>query len=140
MYHSENLNQDLETLTEKTFYFCVGATSSIVENTQENLQKLSNNAQKTVEELIRIGEDACDHSPEINFPEVKFPEVDFPEINFPDFQTKDYVSQSLKNRLFVLVKGDKNLAQRLIDLQKQKNPGHAEKWYWEKVIYDLERH
>ena len=140
MNHSENLKQNLENLTEKTFYFCLGATSSIIENTQENLQKLSENAQKTVEELIKIGEDTCDNSPEISFPKVHFPEVDFPEINFPEFKTQDYVSQSLKSRLFVLVKGDKNLAQRLITLQKQKNPDHPEKWYWEKVIYELQRH
>ncbi|MGK7883816.1 MAG: hypothetical protein AB4057_04210 [Crocosphaera sp.] len=140
MNHSENLKQGLENLSEKTFYFCLGATSSIVENTQDNLQKLSKNAQKTVEELIKIGEDTCDNSPKINFPEVNFSEVDFPEINLPNFNNKDYVSKSLKTRLFVLVRGDKNLAERLIALQKQQNPGHPEKWYWEKVIYDLKRH
>lgn len=123
--NSDNLKQDLETLTQKTFYFCLGATSSIVQNTQENLQELSKNAQKTVEELIKKGEDVCYNSP---------------EINFDNFQNKDYVNIGLKTRLFMLVKGDKDLAERLINLQKRKNPGHREEWYWEKVIYDLERH
>ncbi|MDJ0662694.1 MAG: hypothetical protein QNJ42_24895 [Crocosphaera sp.] len=123
--NSDNLKQDLETLTQKTFYFCLGATSSIVQNTQENLQELSQNAQKTVEELIKKGEDVCYNSP---------------EINFDNFQNKDHVNIGLKTRLFMLVKGDKDLAERLINLQKRKNPGHREEWYWEKVIYDLERH
>ena len=125
MNYSDNLRQDVENLTQKTFYFCLGATSSIVQNTQENLQQLSKNAQKTVEELIQRGENTCDNSP---------------EINFPNFQNKDHITTGLKTRLFMLVKGDKDLAERLINLQKRKNPGHPEQWYWEKVIYDLERH
>ncbi|WP_107667954.1 hypothetical protein [Cyanothece sp. BG0011] len=125
MNHSTKFKHDLENLTQKTFYFCLGATSSVVQNTQENLQQLSKNAQQTVEELIKRGEDTYYYSP---------------EINFPNFQNKESVSIGLKNHLFMLVKGDKDLAKRLINLQKQKNPGHPEKWYWEKVIYDLERH
>ncbi|ACB53940.1 hypothetical protein cce_4592 [Crocosphaera subtropica ATCC 51142] len=124
MNHSTKFKHDLENLTQKTFYFCLGATSSIVQNTQDNLQQLSKNAQQTVEELIKRGEDTYSHSP---------------EINFPNFQTQESVNIGLKTRLFMLVKGDKDLAERLINLQKQKNPGHPEKWYWEKVIYDLER-
>ncbi|MEL4897528.1 hypothetical protein [Crocosphaera sp. Alani8] len=125
MNHSNDLKRDLEDLTEKTFYFFLGATSSIVENTQQNLRQLSTNAEKTVKELIDIGEDTYSSSP---------------ETNFSNFQSKDYVSVGLKKHLFMLVKGDKDLAQRLIELQKRKNPGYPEKWYWEKVIYDLERH
>jgi hypothetical protein len=28
---------------------------------------------------------------------------------------------------------------RLIDQARLRNPGEAEQWYWEKVLYDLER-
>ncbi len=58
MNHSTNFRHDLENLTQKTFYFCLGASSSIIQNTQENLQQLSKNAQQTVDELIKRGEDS----------------------------------------------------------------------------------
>jgi tetratricopeptide (TPR) repeat protein len=48
-------------------------------------------------------------------------------------------SSELQNRLLRMVGGYWDVALRLIDLAKQKNPGMPENWYWEKVIEDLER-
>jgi tetratricopeptide (TPR) repeat protein len=45
----------------------------------------------------------------------------------------------LQERLLRMVGGYWEVAQRLIDLAKQKHPGMPENWYLEKVISDLER-
>ncbi|MDP8966378.1 MAG: hypothetical protein M3O33_20810 [Cyanobacteriota bacterium] len=41
--------------------------------------------------------------------------------------------------LLEAVKGNKGLAKRLLNQAKDKYPGKSERWYVEKVIYDLER-
>ena len=48
-------------------------------------------------------------------------------------------SEELKQRLYSLVGGNKEIAERLIISEREKNPGYPEKWYWEKIVYDLER-
>ncbi|NEQ16270.1 MAG: tetratricopeptide repeat protein, partial [Moorea sp. SIO3E2] len=48
-------------------------------------------------------------------------------------------SRELQQRLLRLVGGQSDIATRLLDLAKGKYPGMPEKWYWEKVIKDLER-
>lgn len=34
---------------------------------------------------------------------------------------------------------DRDVAERLVSSAKRSNPGQSEQWYWEKVIYDLNR-
>ena len=53
--------------------------------------------------------------------------------------TKSPQTESLRQRLFVLVSGQWGIAQRLIDRLKQESPGYAEDWYLERVIYNLEQ-
>ncbi len=54
--------------------------------------------------------------------------------------TKSPQTESLlRQRLFVLVSGQWGIAQRLIDRLKQEQPGYAEDWYLERVIYNLEQ-
>jgi tetratricopeptide (TPR) repeat protein len=53
--------------------------------------------------------------------------------------TKNPQTESLRQRLFVLVSGQWGIAQRLIDRLKQESPGYAEDWYLERVIYNLEQ-
>jgi hypothetical protein len=36
-------------------------------------------------------------------------------------------------------KGDRQLAKRLVEGVKLRHPGKSEQWYYEKVLYDLER-
>ncbi|MGL5063333.1 MAG: hypothetical protein ACRC62_25415 [Microcoleus sp.] len=52
-------------------------------------------------------------------------------------------SQNTDNRidrtLLRAVKGDKALAERLLNYARNRYPGKSEKWYVEKVLYDLER-
>ena len=45
----------------------------------------------------------------------------------------------LRRQLIRMVAGDRALAERLVRLVKEKNPGQDENWYWEKTISDLEK-
>lgn len=45
----------------------------------------------------------------------------------------------VQQRLMILVGGHWDTAWRLVDLEREKNPGMAEDWYWEKAIYNIER-
>ncbi|MBD2040685.1 tetratricopeptide repeat protein [Microcoleus sp. FACHB-672] len=48
-------------------------------------------------------------------------------------------SLKLERKLINLLNGNRSAAERLIEQTRYKNPGKSENWYWEKVIYDLER-
>lgn len=45
----------------------------------------------------------------------------------------------VRDKLLRLLKQDREMAERLIAQAKQKNPNQSEAWYWEKVLWDLER-
>ena len=45
----------------------------------------------------------------------------------------------VQQRLMILVGGHWDTAWRLVDLEREKNPGMPEDWYWEKAIYNIER-
>lgn len=49
------------------------------------------------------------------------------------------VNSDLQDRLLRMVGGRMDIAERLIDLAKQKYPDMPENWYWERTIQDLER-
>lgn len=51
--------------------------------------------------------------------------------------SKNRTSKDLQSKL--LNRLDRDVANRLISNAKRSNPGHSEQWYWEKVIYDLNR-
>jgi hypothetical protein len=48
-------------------------------------------------------------------------------------QANKHLQSKLLNRL------DRDVAERLVSSAKRSNPGKSEQWYWEKVIYDLNR-
>lgn len=45
----------------------------------------------------------------------------------------------LERKLFKLLGGNTNTANRLIQQSRLKHPDKSPDWHWEKVIYDLER-
>lgn len=49
------------------------------------------------------------------------------------------VRGSNQRRLIRLLNGDHRTAQRLLNQARLRYPNHDENWYWEKVIFDLER-
>jgi hypothetical protein len=49
------------------------------------------------------------------------------------------VSAQTRHKLLKLLGNHQPTVDRLIDQARWKNPGESEQWYWEKVLYDLER-
>ncbi|MFZ9737994.1 MAG: hypothetical protein ACO3EZ_08305 [Prochlorotrichaceae cyanobacterium] len=45
----------------------------------------------------------------------------------------------ISRELLQATKGDRELAERLMNYARNKYPGKSERWYLEKVLYDLER-
>jgi hypothetical protein len=43
------------------------------------------------------------------------------------------------HELLILLHGQSDTAERLINLEKIKHPGQSKSWYLDKVIYDLKR-
>lgn len=65
-----------------------------------------------------------------------------PERNLTPFPTAiphNKRTRELFGQLVKLVHGDSNAANRLVDNQRNKNPGKSEEWILEKVIDDLTR-
>jgi hypothetical protein len=48
-------------------------------------------------------------------------------------------SHRLHNQLLRLLRGDRKAANRLLEHVREMHPGRSERWYYEKVIYDLQR-
>ncbi len=48
-------------------------------------------------------------------------------------------SKQLHNKLLRLLRGDRKAANRLLEHVRHMHPGRSERWYYEKVIYDLQR-
>lgn len=46
---------------------------------------------------------------------------------------------SLRQELLMLVHGQRDIAERLLASEKRRQPNKSERWYLEKVIYDLHR-
>ncbi len=49
------------------------------------------------------------------------------------------ISPKIETKLLTLLNNDRDTAQRLLSQVMRTNPGNSEEWYWEKVIWDLER-
>lgn len=112
---------DLDKFTKKAFNFFVEEVSLAFEETQKILQEVGDQVQTIADEMIKEGER---------------------QYNEWFNQQQNYSNQpreELRRQLFPLVHGDWNLANRLIESVRRNNPGRSEDWYWEKVIYDLER-
>lgn len=51
----------------------------------------------------------------------------------------EYPSGKVRNRLLGLLKNDQAAVDRLLEQVQIEHPGKTDKWYWEKVLWDLER-
>jgi hypothetical protein len=49
------------------------------------------------------------------------------------------VDRKTYNKLMRLLGDNRKTIDRLVDNARRKNPYQSEQWYWEKVLYDLER-
>jgi hypothetical protein len=52
---------------------------------------------------------------------------------------QDKVDPKLRKRTIALMNNDMQRIDRLLANARQRNPGQSEQWYWEKILYDLER-
>lgn len=48
-------------------------------------------------------------------------------------------TEGIDRNLLQALKGDKALAERLLNHARERYPGRSERWYAEKIIYDLRR-
>ena len=94
--------------------------------------------QRAVEDYQMAAKLFCDRSDWINYQKTL---DSLKQIQSPAGKTEAAVVKrnQLRQKLLRLVGGYWEIAERLIEQAKGKNPGMQEEWYWEKVIYDLER-
>ncbi len=58
---------------------------------------------------------------------------------FAERRQQDKVDPKLRKRTIALMNNDMQRIDRLLANTRQRNPGQSEQWYWEKILYDLER-
>lgn len=108
--------EELEKLGNEVVCSFMAESIEFLKGTKEVLLDLSYNTQVFLDETISAVETAYNERQDLETP-----------------------SQALKQTLYDLVGRNRELAERLIASEKEKNPGRTEKWYWEKVIYDIQR-
>ena len=118
--------EEFDNLAQQAFYLLVGGTAIAAENINQFLTELPEQIQNIAENAIAKGEETCQRWNEESE-------------DWESSETASDVSPGLRRRLFALVNGDLDLADRLLNQVRLDNPGRTESWYYEKVIYDLER-
>jgi hypothetical protein len=58
---------------------------------------------------------------------------------FSDWQKKSEVDAETRRRTIVIAGHDMERIERLLDIARRNNPDRSEQWYWEKILYDMER-
>jgi cytochrome c-type biogenesis protein CcmH/NrfG len=56
-----------------------------------------------------------------------------------DWNRNDGVDERVRRRTIALMNNDMERIERLLENARQRTPGKSEQWYWEKILYDLER-
>lgn len=126
--------KDFADLAQKAFHLGVGVASLAVEETTKNLKDLGEQAQKVAGELIDEGKTVYGE-----FSQGFHNDLGTRNLDYEYQNVSPQPSEKLKRKLLNLANGDLNTALRLVNLEKSKNPGMSEDWYWEKAIYKLER-
>ena len=119
--------EEFDNLAQQAFYLLVGGTAIAAENIDQFLTEFPEQIQNIVEDAIAKGEETYQRWSEES------------EQDWDEEELRSDVSPGLRRRLFALVNGDLALADRLLNQVRIENPNHSESWYYEKVIYDLER-
>jgi hypothetical protein len=58
---------------------------------------------------------------------------------FADWQKKSVVDPDTRRRTIVMAGHDMERIERLLDIARRNDPDRSEQWYWEKILYDMER-
>ena len=56
-----------------------------------------------------------------------------------DWNQQGGVDARVRKRTIALMNNDMDRIERLLENARQRTPGKSEQWYWEKILYDLER-
>lgn len=120
--------EEFDNLVQQAFYLLVGGSAIAAENINQFLTELPEQIQNLAEDAISKGEETCQRWSEES--EQGWDSAETPSNN---------VTPGLRRRLFALVNGDLDLAERLLNQLRIEHPNRSECWYYEKVIYDLER-
>jgi hypothetical protein len=56
-----------------------------------------------------------------------------------EYSYPNAVNPEIYDRLVMLLRGDLQCIERLLNSVRLKHPERSEQWYWEKILYDLER-
>lgn len=115
---------------QKTFYFAVGLTAYTVakiEKLDETLVEWQTQTQEQIQELTQLVEELIHRGEQI-----------VEQTYQPGDAAIDWQVAPLRRRLLKLVKGDQELADRLLKQIALQNPDRSSVWVYEKVIYDLE--
>ena len=117
--------EEFDNLAQQAFYMLVGSTAIAAENLNQFLTEFPEQIQNLAEDAIAKGEETCQKWSE--------------ESDWDWSEPQSDVSPGLRRRLFALVNGNLDLAERLLNQVRLEHPNRTESWYYEKVIYDLER-
>lgn len=124
--------EELNELAKRALYLAVGAANQMAEEVEKNFNELSSQAQEFFEDPEKALEDLIERG-EAELNGANMPPNWYQDRNGPR------PSARLRSQLYALVRGDTELADRLLVKVRQKYPDQSEDWYWEKVIRDLER-
>jgi hypothetical protein len=58
---------------------------------------------------------------------------------FDSWKQKSQVDPDTRRRAIVIAGHDMERIERLLDNARRNHPDRPEQWYWEKILYDLER-
>jgi hypothetical protein len=58
---------------------------------------------------------------------------------FADWQQKSVIDPETRRRTIVIAGHDMERIERLLEIARRNNPDRTEQWYWEKILYDMER-
>ena len=58
---------------------------------------------------------------------------------FETWKQKSEVNPDTRRRAIVIAGHDMERIERLLEIARRNNPDRMEQWYWEKILYDMER-
>jgi hypothetical protein len=58
---------------------------------------------------------------------------------FDGWKKNSEVDPDIRRRTIVIAGHDLERIERLLDIARRNSPDRSEQWYWEKILYDLER-
>jgi hypothetical protein len=58
---------------------------------------------------------------------------------FDTWKQKSEVNPDTRRRAIVIAGHDMERIERLLEIARRNSPDRTEQWYWEKILYDMER-